>query len=176
MPHSSILQRCRFGETSAWRSLFEQHVHSVYRWSLCFGIDQTAAEELTQEVFATAVKSIAKCPSEALLPAWLFQITRRHAANLRRSVWFSRVLRLGGPREEATNVAPAIAGYANVHELGMDLRRALRRMPAKLVEVLILSDLEGYARDEIASLLGIPAGTVASRLSKAREMIEVELG
>ena len=177
MPHSSILERCRFGETSAWRLLFEQHVHSVYRWALCFGIDQAGAEDLTQEVFATAVKSIAKCPSEALLPAWLFQITRRHAANLRRSVWFSRVRKLGGPSEVETPAAAgaALSGYANVHELGLDLRRALWRMPAKLVEVLILADLEGYARDEIADLLGIPAGTVASRLQKARDMLEQEL-
>jgi RNA polymerase sigma-70 factor, ECF subfamily len=177
MPHSSILERCRYGETSAWRSVFEQHVQSVYRWALCFGIDQAAAEELTQEVFATAVKSIAKCPSEALLPAWLFQITRRHAANLRRSVWFSKVLRLGEPRElePAATFEPDICGYANVHELGLDVRRTLRRMPVKLVEVLVLADLEGYGRDEIATILDIPAGTVASRLQRAREMIEEEL-
>jgi RNA polymerase sigma-70 factor (ECF subfamily) len=178
MPHSSILERCRFGETNAWRLVFEQHVHSVYRWALCFGIDQAGAEELAQEVFATAMKSIAKCPSEALLPAWLFQITRRHAANLRRSVWFGRVLKFGGPREVESEavVRPSVAGYTNTHELGLDLRRTLRRLPAKLVEVLILADLEGYARDEIATLLGIPAGTVASRLQKARDRIEQELG
>jgi hypothetical protein len=60
--------------------------------------------------------------------------------------------------------------------VGLDLRRALRKMPAKLVEVLVLADLEGYARDEIARLLGIPEGTVASRLHKARAIIERELG
>ena len=178
MPHSSILERCRAGETDAWRSLFEQHGHSVYRWALCFGIDQAGAEELTQEVFATALKSIAKCPSEALLPAWLFQITRRHAANLRRSVWFSRVLKLGGAHELESPSALAldVAGHATVHELGLDLRRALRRMPAQLVEVLVLADLEGYGRDEVARLLGLPAGTVASRLQKARRMLEQEVG
>ncbi len=177
MPHSSILERCRYGETGAWRTIFEQHVQSVYRWALCFGIDQTAAEELTQEVFATAVKSIAKCPSEALLSAWLFQITRRHAANLRRSVWFSKVLKLGGPREVEPSVSfqPDICGYSNVHELELDVRCALRRMPVKLVEVLVLADLEGYGREEIATILDIPAGTVASRLQKARDMIEEEL-
>jgi RNA polymerase sigma-70 factor (ECF subfamily) len=178
MPHSSILERCRFGETGAWRLVFEQYVHSVYRWALCFGIDQAGAEELTQEVFATAMKSIDKCPSEALLPAWLFQITRRLAANLRRSVWFSRVLKAGGAREVGppSGTSPGVAGNPYAHELGLDLRRALRKMPAKLVEVLVLADLEGYARDEIARLLGIPEGTVASRLHKARAMIERELG
>jgi RNA polymerase sigma-70 factor, ECF subfamily len=177
MPHSSILERCRFGETSAWRLLFEQHMQSVYRWALCFGIDPTGAEELTQEVFATALKSIAKCPSEELLPAWLFQITRRHAANLRRSAWFSKVLKLGGLREveSPTMIEPDISSTANAHELGLDVRRALRRMPPKLVEVLVLADLEGYGREEIANMLGIPAGTVASRLQKARDVIEEEL-
>jgi RNA polymerase sigma-70 factor (ECF subfamily) len=178
MPHSSILERCQFGETGAWHLVFEQYVHAVYRWALCFGIDQAGAEELTQEVFATAMKSIGRCPSEALLPAWLFQITRRLAANLRRSVWFSRVLRAGGAREveSPSGTGPGISGDMHAHELSLDLRRALHRMPAKLVEVLVLADLEGYARDEIARLLGIPAGTVASRLHKARAMIEQELG
>ena len=177
MSHSSILERCRFGETSAWRLLFEQHVQSVYRWALCFGIDQTGAEELTQEVFATALKSIAKCPSEELLPAWLFQITRRHAANLRRSVWFSKVLRLGGlcEVESPTAIEPDLSSYANAHDLGLDVRSALRKLPAKLVEVLVLADLEGYGREEIAAIVGIPAGTVASRLQKARDMMEEEL-
>jgi len=177
MPHSSILEQCRSGATSAWRRVFEQHVQSVYRWALCFGIDRTGAEELTQEVFATAIKSIAKCPSEELLPAWLFQITRRHAANLRRSVWFSKVLKLGGMRqvESPSAIDGDVSSSANAHELGLDVRRALRRMPAKLVEVLVLADLEGYGRVEIAAMLGIPAGTVASRLQKARNMIEEEL-
>ena len=178
MPHSSILERCQFGETSAWHLVFEQYVHSVYRWALCFGIDPAGAEELTQEVFATAMKSIGRCPSEALLPAWLFQITRRLAANLRRSVWFSRVLKAGGAREveSPSGTGPGISGDMHAHELSLDLRRALYKMPAKLVEVLVLADLEGYARDEIARLLGIPEGTVASRLHKARAMIEQELG
>jgi RNA polymerase sigma-70 factor (ECF subfamily) len=178
MPHSSILERCQSGETGAWQQVFEQYVHSVYRWALCFGIDQSGAEELTQEVFATAMKSIGRCPSEALLPAWLFQITRRLAANLRRSVWFSRVLRAGTVREvePAAGPGPGASADANAHLLSLDLRRALRKMPAKLVEVLVLADLEGYARDEVARLLGIPAGTVASRLHKARAMLEQELG
>jgi RNA polymerase sigma-70 factor (ECF subfamily) len=177
MPYSSILERCCFGEMNAWRVLFEQHVHSVYRWALCFGIDRAGAEELTQEVFATALQSIGRCPSEELLPAWLFQITRRHAANLRRSVWFSKVLKLGGLREVASPaaIAPDISSYTNAHELSLDVRRALRRMPAKLVEVLVLADLEGYGREEIAAILDIPAGTVASRLQKARDMMEEEL-
>jgi RNA polymerase sigma-70 factor (ECF subfamily) len=177
MPHTSILERCRYGETGAWRTLFEQHVNSVYRWALCFGIDPMGAEELTQDVFATAIKGIAKCPSEELLSAWLFQITRRHAANLRRTAWFSKVLKLGGPRElePAMPLEPDISGYSSACELGLDVRRTLRKMPAQLVEVLVLADLEGYGRDEIAAILNLPAGTVASRLHKARDMFEQEL-
>jgi RNA polymerase sigma-70 factor, ECF subfamily len=176
MPHSSILERCQIGETDAWRLVFEQYVDAVYRWALCFGIDQAGAEELTQEVFATAMRSIGRCPSQALLPAWLFQITRRLAANLRRSVWFSRVLKLGGAREVEAQSGLAAAGAGDTHELALDLRRALHRLPAKLMEVLVLADLEGYPRDEVARMLGIPAGTVASRLHQARAMIEQELG
>src|SRR5690349_17277173 len=87
----SLLEGCQRGEPAAWRTLFQRFVRSVYRWATCFGLDRLSAEEVAQRVFATACQSIHKCESEQLLPGWLFQITRRHAANQRRNAWLRRV-------------------------------------------------------------------------------------
>jgi len=158
----TLLDRCRGGNQAAWRELFERYATAVYRWSRFFGIDAAGAEEVTQEVFVTAFRQIGACVSERHLPPWLFQITRRKAANARRLGWFRRMARSGDPRNEAM--------FAGDAAPSRDLENALRRMPLKLVEVLVLHDLEGRSRSEIAEVLGLAEGTVAGRLAAARTL------
>jgi RNA polymerase sigma-70 factor (ECF subfamily) len=158
----TLLERCRRGDQAAWRALFERYAGAVYRWSRFFGVDAAGAEELTQEVFVTAFERIGACASEGQLPPWLFQIARRKAANARRLGWFRRMVRPGGSRNDATTSREAVPRR--------DLERVLRRMPLKLVEVLLLHDLEGRSRSEIADVLGLAEGTVAGRLAAARTL------
>jgi RNA polymerase sigma-70 factor (ECF subfamily) len=158
----TLLDRCRCGEQAAWRELFERHAAVVYRWSRFFGMDAAGAEELTQEVFVTAFRRIGACDSTLQIPPWLFQITRRKAANARRLGWFRRMVRSGGER-----IGAALPGDGVPSR---DLEEVLRRMPLKLVEVLILHDLEGRSRAEIADVLGLAEGTVAGRLAGARAL------
>ncbi len=161
---TALVAACQRGDMAAWRTLFDRFSDAVYRWSQGFGLDHASAEEVTQEVFATAFRCIGKCSGDGQLPAWLFQITRRHAANWRRTSWFRRAV--AGSREpEATQVA-------SPHEISLDLRRCLARLPVRLAEILILHDLDGHSRDDIARMLDIPAGTVASRLNEARRRLE----
>jgi len=158
----TLLDRCRRGDQAAWRELFERHAGAVYRWSRFFGIDAAGAEELTQEVFVTAFRHIGACGSERQLPPWLFQITRRKAANARRLGWLRRVVRAGDPQHDAASPGETAPSR--------DLERVLRQMPLKLVEVLVLHDLEGRSRSEIADVLGLAEGTVAGRLAAARAL------
>ena len=170
MNERTLLDRCRRGEQAAWRELFERHAAAVYRWSRFFGIDAAGAEELTQEVFVTAFRHIDACGSTLQIAPWLFQIARRKAANARRLGWFRRIVRRGagdGPLERVpADGAASIGGIA----LSRDLEKVLRRMPLKLVEVLLLHDLEGRSRSEIAEVLGLAEGTVAGRLAGARAL------
>jgi RNA polymerase sigma-70 factor (ECF subfamily) len=166
----TLLDRCRCGEQTAWRELFERYAGAVYRWSRFFGIDAAGAEEVTQEVFVTAFRRIRTCDSERQLPPWLFQITRRKAANARRLGWFRRVIgRISREGREVGGLTEASAPVGGV-ERSRDLEGVLRRMPLKLVEVLLLHDLEGRSRSEIAEVLGLAEGTVAGRLAGARAL------
>jgi RNA polymerase sigma-70 factor (ECF subfamily) len=167
---NTLLDRCRRGEQTAWRELFEGYAGAVYRWSRFFGIDAAGAEELTQEVFVTAFRHIGACSSDRQIPSWLFQITRRKAANARRLGWFRRMVHPGGrERREESGPAggPATAGSI---ESSRDLEGVLRQMPLKLVEVLVLHDLDGCSRSEVAEALGLAEGTVAGRLAGARAL------
>ncbi len=162
-----MFARCQRGDPVAWEEIFREYSRVVFRWSLFFGLLESGAEEVTQEVFMTAFKKIATCSSEERLPGWLFQITRRHAANFRRRKWFQDML---WPARSKAERDDRLEGSENRPQLSLELEQVLRKLPVKLTEVLILHDLDGLSRREIAEQLGIPAGTVASRLSKARRV------
>jgi RNA polymerase sigma-70 factor (ECF subfamily) len=152
--------------------LYSKYGTRVYRWVLFFGIDTAGAEEVTQEVFITAMKKLDSVQSQEVLSSWLFQIARKHAANYRRSAWVRKVFRNKKDIDDTL--------YANEHNNGaehnqrseknIETRRILGRMPMRLVEILIMHDMDGYTRDEISTALNMPPGTVASRLRTARTM------
>ena len=92
----------------------------------------------------------------------LYQINRRTVANMRRSSWWRR----WKASEQAT---PEVAFSDELdRELELEIRRCLALVPRNQAEVLMLVDIEGFTRSEVARLLGLSEGTVASRLRLGR--------
>ena len=166
----SLLKQCQQNQDVAWNRLFKLYADSVYRWALHFGIDPAGAEEVSQEVFTTIFKKISTCESDKQLSVWIFQITRRLAANYRRNLWFKSVMKIK-PKEKKETEIEYMSEAARTDEkpcLSIEVKQCLEKIPVKLLEVLIMHDLDGYNRQEISEHLNIPEGTVASRLAKAR--------
>jgi RNA polymerase sigma-70 factor (ECF subfamily) len=165
----ALLEGCRAQEAGAWHRFFDDHSGQVYRWSVLLGLAPADAEEAAQEVFATAARRIATCRSEAAINSWLFQITRRVVANARRAAWWRRLFR----NAQDADAGDADLAFEHNHapdvELEFSVRRCLRRLSASNVEILVLMDLEGRTREEVAQMLDLPEGTVASRLRRARD-------
>lgn len=157
----SLLAACKAGDKSAWQRFFNQRAGQVYRWAVMLGSTPASAEDVAQEVLATAARKIHTCRSEHVVVSWLYQITRRVVANRMRLAWFRRVVRLG--RDE---LQPAFEGIPAETELAV--RRCLERLPRDRAELLLLAYVEGFTKDEIAETLGIPPGTVATRLRAAK--------
>lgn len=159
----SLFARCRAGDQRAWSQLFHERVDQLYRWCVLLGLPRDQAADAAQEVLATAARRFHTCPAESALTSWLYQITRRVVANARRNRWWRRVLPGGDDLE------PAFEGEgAQDAQRELEVRTILAELPAAQVEVLVLMEVEGYTREETAEMLGIPAGTVASRLRLAR--------
>ena len=156
----ALIASCRSNEQEAWRALFDAYFDSVYRWATCFGLDRATAEDVAQEVFAVAFRKLRDLDSGRAISAWLFQITRRKAANMRRLAWARRVFTGDGSEEKRDETR---------HDLPFDLVQTLSKMPPWAVEVLMLHDLDGRSRSEVAQMLGIAEGTAASRLANARD-------
>ena len=177
MPHSSILERCRYGETGAWRTMFEQHVQSVYRWALCFGIDQTAAEELTQETMLTVWRKAALFDPESAGAAWIFTIARNLRIDAHRR--YSR-----GGMIETSDVeiefqiddSPLPDSRLASAQSEERVRSALSQLSPDQIRVIELSFFEEKAHADIAKILEIPLGTVKSRMRLAMGRLRNLLG
>lgn len=160
----TLLERCQSGDAAAWAQVFRERSRQVFRWAILLGLSPADAEDATQEVFAIAARRIDSCHSNEAIGSWLFQITRRVVANTRRSGWWKRVLLGENPPEPAFEKSETPEASRE-----LAIRACLERLPKAQVEVLVLLEVEGFTREEVADMLGIPPGTVASRLRLAKQ-------
>jgi RNA polymerase sigma-70 factor (ECF subfamily) len=130
------------------------------------------AEEAAQEAFARAYRNFSKLRDRGRFRAWLVRITWRLAIDRQRSSK-RRVLREqihGQTSEKGPGIGSPIS-----HELARQVWQAIDGLPEKLRSVTILAGIEEYNTREVAELLGLPEGTVKSRLHEARQRLRKEL-
>jgi len=162
------------GQSERFRSLLVTHFDFVWRCLRRLGVPSTSVDDAAQEVFWIAARKLDRIElgSER---AFLFRIVIRFASNVRRSQARSREL------SDNALVEAAIDPHDDIEVL-IDQRRArdlldvvLDALPFELRTVLMLSEGDGMTMLEIASLLEIPPGTVASRLRRARQLFEAKV-
>jgi RNA polymerase sigma-70 factor (ECF subfamily) len=157
--------RARDGDAQAFRALVEATHQRLFALAAALSGDRDEAADVVQEAFARAWERRGELHRPEAALAWLFAIVR-HAAGDRRRGWWRRRRPLeeapeeaGGPRgDEALAAAEEAAA----------VRRALHRLPERHRVVLVLRELEGFTAAEVAEALGVPVGTVDSRLHRAR--------
>lgn len=130
--------------------------------------DRAAADDLVQDTLERALAKLRLYRRGTDLRAWLFTVMHNVYVNQLRA---ARPL---APLEEDMPELARSAREAGALDL-RDLERALRRLPPEQREVLLLVALEELSYDEAARALGIPIGTVMSRLSRAREKLRAML-
>ena len=140
------------------------------------GLDAASAEDAAQQVFLVAARKIA-CIEEGKARAFLYATAQNVAARQRR--WCSRRREVELVDELRELAAPSEA--PSLEEL-VDRRRAmemvdtiLAAMPERLADVFTLSELEERTAPDVAGILAIPVGTVASRLVRARAVFDRSL-
>jgi len=145
--------------------------------------DRECADDLTQEVFVRVFVHRRNYRRGSKLSTWVFTIAVNLAKNeirrrVRRRNWFS----LDALQETLQDSAMVFADPGEGHERTMErvqLQEALGRMivtvPEKYRLALVLRDIEGLPYEEIAQVLGIPGGTVRSRINRARSLLKRKL-
>lgn len=149
-----------------FEALYEKYANDVLRVSYFYLGDRQKAEDVTQDVF---VRLLTHKPE--LIPgrekAWLLKVALNRCRDLWRAAWVKRVV-LGSPAMELT---PAPGNLDDRLEK-QELMQAIHRLPTDFREVILLHYYQGYGIAEIAAMLGVPEGTISSRLSRGRKKLE----
>jgi RNA polymerase sigma-70 factor (ECF subfamily) len=145
------------------------HLNDLYRTSVRLVTDRGAAEDLVQEVYLQAWKSYDRYEPGTNCRAWLFKILFNkldHYRRRQRSQW-KFIAESDALIEESLRYEPPVE-----HDLrDEDVLRALEQVPPRYREVVLLADVEEFSYREIAQVLGVPVGTVMSRLSRGRRQL-----
>ncbi len=163
-----LLVRCRAGDRSAWTAVVEDHaglVNGLLRGA--YRLSAHDAEDAFQEVFTRLYLRLADLREDRALPGWIAQVTRNIAIDLIRS-------RRRESASDELDEGSFDESYEDVLE-AMSVRQALQRLPDQQREMLERFFVEDQSYRTIATELSIPAGTIASRISRALVMLRDEL-
>src|SRR5271170_4925956 len=157
---------------SDFARLLETEIPRLRRYARALTRDQSRADDLVQSCLCRAVAKQHLWEPGTDLRAWLFTILHNQYVNdVRRSM-------REGVSIPVEDLGPALiaAADADASLQLRDLERALDRLPDEQRQVILLVGLEGMRYEEVATILGIPIGTVRSRLSRGRDMLRVLMG
>jgi RNA polymerase sigma-70 factor (ECF subfamily) len=160
-----------------FEELFEARFDEIYRYAAS-RIGTGPAEDIVAEVFLTAFRRWDRYdPGIASVRTWLFGIATNLIGTHRRAE--TRALRALARMDHATHVAgheESVTAKVSAERLRPELARAIARLNQGDRDVLLLVALANFSHEEISQALGIPYGTVASRLNRARKKLRDELG
>lgn len=162
--------RVRDGEREAFAELYELYATAVHHHALRLTGDWSAAEEVMSETFLAAWRGREDVEAEGgSLRPWLFGIATHKARNAHRSLRRRLAFLARRPAEEAVDdFAEDVAGRVDDTRRLAEVRRVLGRLRRHEREVIALCVWGGLDYAQAAEALGVPVGTVRSRLSRAR--------
>jgi RNA polymerase sigma-70 factor, ECF subfamily len=147
----------------------------LYGFALSLTRNRLAAEDLVQETYVRALAARHKAGPGENMRAWLFTILHNVWRNERRRKQPTALEDVPGVAERlvAPGGDPEDALYRK--ETGERVRRAIARLPESFREVIVLRCVEGFSYRDLAEILDCPAGTVMSRLARARTLLRRDL-
>ena len=160
------VRRAQAGSASDFEALFRAHWGPAYRAAYLVVRDAAAAEDIAQEAFLAAVRALDRFDRRRPLAPWLHRIAVNRAIDHARARALRRETRDGPPD------APAADRPAGLDDATM---AALASLDPDARAVVVLRHLLGHTPGEIARLLGIPRGTVNSRLRRALDAMALHL-
>jgi RNA polymerase sigma-70 factor, ECF subfamily len=177
-PTSLLRARARAGDADAFGAVFDACAKSVYNHAFRLTGDWSAAEEVMAMTFLEAWRSRERIAEDGgSLRPWLLGIATNLARGQRRAAWRQRnALARLAVAGDSPDFADDVSGRLDDVDRIKALHRALAGLPGSELEVLALCVWSGLGYAEAADALGIPVGTVRSRLSRARaKLTEREL-
>lgn len=171
MDDSTLIARMAGGDQSAAGDLYDRYGRQVYALAYRMLQDAAAAEDITQEVFVKLWRNAARFDPERGRPGtWILHIAYTTAVDLVRTRRYAAPSRYEAEPSEA-DVTADPAADAEVAIMGAQVRSALMRLPAEQRQALEMAYFDALSQSEIAGKLGIPLGTVKSRVRLGLESL-----
>lgn len=158
-----LLHRGAAGDVDAQHALIDRHGKYLFGVAHALVGHSQDAEDLVQETFMGAFRT--RFRGEASLRTWLVKILMRRAGMLRRS----RKRESSTISLDAQHSPEPVSETSTGSDARMDLTRMLEALSAEHRQVILLREIQGLSYEQMAEALGLPRGTVESRLHRARE-------
>jgi RNA polymerase sigma-70 factor (ECF subfamily) len=177
---TSLVERCRRGDAEAFARLVVLHEGMVFNLAARLLADAEEARDLSQEVFLQVFRTLGRFEGRSSLRTWIYRIVVNQCRNRQR--WWRRRRRGHSlPLQDLTDAQEARLSAAQPEQgpqQELERRDRAREVQAALSTlsfdhraILMLREVEGLSCEEIAQALALPAGTVKSRLARAREAL-----
>jgi RNA polymerase sigma-70 factor, ECF subfamily len=165
-----LLRQIQRGQPSAFHQLVDRYADYLHRVARTLTGNATDAEDAVQETFAGAFRSAGSFREQASVKTWLLRILVRQCARCHRGRQRQVVLRISDAEPSLLERdGLSVAATQTQVDVRLDLDEMLQAMTPEHREVIVLREMEQLSYEEMAAALGIPRGTVESRLFRARQ-------
>ena len=181
MNHSdeqTLINKCKQGDEAAFQELVERYQVLVYNLVCRLTGEAAVAQDILQETLTTAYKKIPRF-KPGNFRAWLLRIAVNGSKDYLRSAAHRRQVSLeylvDGVNHQLQDTGESPEEYSLRQEMSRVIQKALLQLPEEQRSALVLVDMQGLDYQEAANVLKVPAGTLKSRLSRARAAMRQNL-
>jgi RNA polymerase sigma-70 factor (ECF subfamily) len=167
-PDPQILSSARKGDSRAFEVIVRAYQADVWRLCLHLTNSPNLADDVTQDAFVRIFRFLPRYRGDSKFSTWVFAIARNCAMDELRRAKRRHVLAERAHMEPAPEQADRSSG--------IEVRDAVATLPLELREPIVLIDMFGESYRDAAATLGVPEGTVKSRVHRARRLLVEALG
>ena len=168
---AALVESARAGDRDAFEALMRAHLDAVYGHALRFFGDSATAEDAAQEVWVKVYRSLPEFDGRSSFSTWLYRVTRNVCLDM-----FRRGKRQASPVDPLDLPQTPTGDFADAAATSTDLERAVAGLAPEDRDAFNAVALFGLSYVDAGTVLGVPAGTVKSRVFRARRSIIARLG
>jgi len=175
-----LIEKAKSGDIEAFEQLIISCEKKVFNIAYRMIGNYDDANELAQEVFIKAFRSIKNFKGDSLFSTWIYKITANVCLDELRKRKNKNILSLdqdielndGDVKRQISDNAPSPDMEVESKEIKTIVNESIQQLPDDYKSVIILRDIQGFSYDEISKIVNCPEGTVKSRLNRARQALK----
>ncbi len=174
----AVIRRVQRGDTDAFEALVAAYEKNVFNLALQMTGNREDAQDMTQEAFLKAYSSLSSFRGDSKFSSWLYRIVSNVCLDFKRRQGRRPSSSLTVEDDEGENIQLDIADESQSPEALLErkmtreaVRAGLRQLPDEQRQILLLREIQGLSYEEIGEAMGLEAGTVKSRIFRARKKL-----